>query len=309
MKRLPELVLVLFTIIWGGTFLATRTALHGMGPFTLLFIRFAIGAVLVGVFVRRRPSAREALGALIVSVTIAVAIAAQAEGLKTVGSARAGFLTAFYVPLVPILQGPITGRRASIADILGAIVAFVGLTLLAAGNGFSPSLTLGDVVILFGAVATALQVVLMSRFASDGDAKSITALQLAGVAMLSVGGATAEGMRATPMALSVAVVLGVVATAVGLFAMNWAQRTISPTRAALIYALEPVWAALFGFLAGEKLGTTALVGGGLVVVGALVGEFLPERWFATGFSKRRWKMQWASSRRLLAAARSGDCEL
>jgi len=308
-KRLPELVLVLFTIIWGGTFLATRTALHGMGPFTLLFIRFAIGAVLVGVFVRRRPSAREALGALIVSVTIAVAIAAQAEGLKTVGSARAGFLTAFYVPLVPILQGPITGRRASIADILGAIVAFVGLTLLAAGNGFSPSLTLGDVVILFGAVATALQVVLMSRFASDGDAKSITALQLAGVAMLSVGGATAEGMRATPMALSVAVVLGVVATAVGLFAMNWAQRTISPTRAALIYALEPVWAALFGFLAGEKLGTTALVGGGLVVVGALVGEFLPERWFATGFSKRRWKMQWASSRRLLAAARSGDCEL
>ncbi|RYG38060.1 EamA family transporter, partial [bacterium] len=128
MKRLPELVLILVTIIWGGTFLATRTALQGMGPFTLLFVRFAIGAVLVGAFVRRRPSAREAMGALIVSVVIMVAFAAQTVGLQTIGSARAAFLTAFYVPLVPLLQGPLTGRRPSRGAVVGAMLAFLGLT-------------------------------------------------------------------------------------------------------------------------------------------------------------------------------------
>ncbi len=275
--RLPELVLALVTVVWGGTFLATRTALHGTGPFTLLFLRFTLGAVLVGAFVRRRPTAREAQGALLVALVMMVAYGAQTVGLRTVGSARAAFLTAFYVPLVPLLQGPLTGRRPSAGVVAGAILAFVGLVVLSAGDGLRPGLSLGDALILVGSLASALQIVLVGRFASAGNVPATTTLQLAGVALLALSGAGAEGMRATPTGLALAAGLGVVGTAGAVFAMNWAQRTVSPARATLIYALEPVWAALFGALAGERLGVGGAIGGGLVIAGALVGEFVPDR--------------------------------
>ena len=277
MKRLPELVLLGVTTVWGGTFLATRAALSGTGPFTLLFLRFAVGALLVGTLVRRRPTARELHGALAVALVTALAMATQTIALRTVESARAAFLTALYVPLVPLLQGPLTGRRPTPGAILGAALAFVGLAALSLDGGMTLSFGLGEALLVLGALASALQIVLVGRVSRTGDASTLTALQLAGVALLVLSGAATEGLRVTPAALGLAAGLGVVATAGALWAMNWAQRTVSPARATLIYALEPVWAAAFGAIAGERLGPWGAVGGGLVVAGALAGEFLPAR--------------------------------
>lgn len=275
MKRLPELVLLGVTAVWGGTFLATRTALAGTGPFTLLFLRFALGAGLVGAFLRRRPTGRELHGALLVALVTAIAMATQTFALRTVESARAAFLTSLYVPLVPLLQGPLTGRRPGAGAIFGATLAFVGLAALSSDGGLTLKFGFGEALLVVGAVASALQIVLVGRVSATGDASMITALQLGGVALLTLSGAATEGLRVTPVGLVLAAGLGIFATAGALWAMNWAQRTVSPARATLIYALEPVWAAGFGALAGERLGCWGAVGGGLVVAGALVGEFLP----------------------------------
>jgi drug/metabolite transporter (DMT)-like permease len=280
-KRLPELLLLLAAAIWGGTFLATRTALAGIGPFSLVFLRFAIGAVVIGAFVRRRPTASEIQGAVLIAVVTTIALVTQTIGLKTVESARAAFITALYVPLVPLLQGPLTGRRPTLGVILGAIIAFLGLAALASDGELSIRVGLGEVLMLVGALASALQIVLVGRFAASGDPLPITAVQLAGVALLALSGVANEPMHFTPTGLVLAGGLGLIATAGGYWAMNYAQRTVSPGRATLIYALEPVFAALFGVLAGEKLGVWGCVGGGLVLAGALVGEFLPERRMAT----------------------------
>ena len=278
MKRLPEMVLLGVTAVWGGTFLATRAALVGTGPFTLLFLRFAVGALLVGAFVRRRPTGQELQNALLVALVTAVAYATQTIALRTVESSRAAFLTALYVPLVPLLQGPLTGRRPTAGAAVGAILAFSGLAALSLdGGGVSLRFGVGEALLLVGALACALQIVLVGRFASRGDASMLTALQMAGVAALTLSGAATEGLHATVPSLTIAAGLGVVATAGALWAMNWAQRTVPPARATLLYALEPVWAAAFGVLAGERLGPWGAVGGGLVVAGALAGEFLP-RW-------------------------------
>ncbi len=277
MKRLPELVLVLVTAIWGGTFLATRAALAGTGPFTLLFLRFGIGALLVGSFIRRKPTGRELYGALMVALVTAVAMATQTIALRTVESARAAFLTSLYVPLVPLLQGPLTGRRPTVGAVLGAALAFAGLVALSLDGGLTLRFGLGEGLLVVGAVASALQIVLVGRVSGQGDPSVLTALQLAGVALLTLSGAATEGMRTTPTGLAIAAGLGIVATAGALWAMNWAQRTVSPSRATLIYALEPVWAAAFGAIAGEQFGPWGAVGGGLVVAGALTGEFLPVR--------------------------------
>lgn len=276
MRRLPEVVLLLVTAVWGGTFLATRVALAGTGPFTLVFLRFALGAVLVGAFLRQSPTSREWRGGLMVGVATALAIGTQTLGLRTVESARAAFLTALYVPLVPLLQGPLTGRRPTTGAAAGAALAFIGLAALASDGELSLRFGLGEALMVVGAVASALQIVLVGRYAG-GAASGITTIQLGGVALLALSGAASEGMRVDTAGLGIAAGLGIFATAGALWAMNWAQRTVSPARATLIYALEPVWAAVFGTLAGERLGPWGAVGGGLVVAGALVGEFAPRR--------------------------------
>lgn len=275
--RLPELLLLLAAAVWGGTFLATRTALAGIGPFSLVFLRFAIGALVIGAFVRRKPTAFEIQGAVLIAVVTTIALVTQTIGLKTVESARAAFITALYVPLVPLLQGPLTGRRPTVGTILGAGLAFIGLAALASDGDLSLKVGFGEVLILVGALASALQIVLVGRFASQGDPLPTTAVQLAGVALLALSGAANEPLRVSTTGLVLAGGLGLVATAGCYWAMNYAQRTVSPARATLIYALEPVFAAVFGVMAGEKLGAWGCAGGGLVVAGALVGEFLPER--------------------------------
>ncbi|MCY1430213.1 hypothetical protein D9M71_461550 [compost metagenome] len=69
----------------------------------------------------------------------------------------------------------------------------------------------------------------------------------------------------------IAVALGL-ASALIQFVMNWAQRVVDPSRAAIIYAGEPVWAGIIGRIAGERLPVIALLGGALVVLGVLVSE-------------------------------------
>jgi len=277
-RRLPELMLLVASVVWGGTFLATRTALAGVGPFTLVFLRFAIGAIVIGAFVRRKPTASEIQGAILVAVATAIALVNQTIGLKTVESARAAFITALYVPLVPLLQGPLTGRRPTSGMILGAVVAFFGLAALASDGDLSLKVGLGEILILVGALASALQIVLVGRFATaNGDPMPTTVVQLAGVALLALSGATGEPLHVTSTGLILAGGLGLFATAGCYWAMNYAQRTVPPTRATLIYALEPVFAAIFGVMAGEKLGVWGCLGGGLVVAGALIGEFWPQK--------------------------------
>jgi len=276
-KRTPEIVLVLVTAIWGATFPVTRMAIQTTGPYTVVFLRFAIGAILVGSLVRRTPSAQEVKSALWVALAMAVAIGCQTIGLRTVEGGRAAFITALYVPLVPVLQVLITRRRPAPEVFVGAAMAFLGLALLACDGGMALQFGTGEALILVGALASAVQILLIGRFATEGDARMSTAIQLAGVAILTLGGASAEGMRTTATGLACVGFLGILGTAGAILAMNWAQKTVSPAKATLIYALEPVWAAVFGVLAGERLGTWSAAGGGLVIVGALLGELTPAR--------------------------------
>jgi len=277
-SRLPEVVLFLVALVWGGTFLATRVAMEDTGPFAFLAVRFLIGAALVGAFVRRRPSRNEMKAGVLIGLTLLIAYALQTIGLRHTTSARSAFITSLYVPLVPLLQYPFTGVRASRAAWWGAGLAFVGLAFLSMEGDLSLQFGLGEWLTLGAAVASAVQIVLIGRFAGSGDSTRLTAIQLGFVGLASVALLPLDGPFAfTTRALVIAVGMGVVATAGALWAMNWAQRSVAPSRATLIYATEPVWAAMIGLIAGERIGSTAGIGAALIVGGILVSEFGPAR--------------------------------
>ncbi len=276
---MPELTLLLLALIWGGTFLATRTILREVGPFTLLALRFGLGAGTLGLVLGRRwrPSREEWRLGAVVGVVVALAYGGQTIALRTVASSASAFLTASGVPLVAVFQTLLMRRGPSPRVWAAAGIAAAGVALLAIGPGFRFALGAGELLTLGAAVAGALQVVLVGRWGARFDPLRFTMVGLLVVAGLAAPLALFEAHPApSGTAAGLVLLMGTVATGGALGLMTWAQRSVEPSRAVLIYALEPVFAGIVGRLAGESLGPWAFVGGGLVAGAAVLGEW-PER--------------------------------
>ena len=203
----------------------------------------------------------------------------QTLGLQTIPSSTSAFLTALYVPLVPLLQWAALRARPGLSSLAGTGCALAGLLLLTGGGLTGLGLGRGEVATVAGAVATAAEIVLISRFAGTVDARRVTVVQLAATAVLALAlrPATGEALPGpSPTLLLTAGGLGL-ATALIQLTVNWAQRCVPATRATVIYTGEPLWAALFGRLAGERLPASALAGGALIVLGVVVSEVPPPR--------------------------------
>lgn len=129
---------------------------------------------------------------------------------------------------------------------------------------------------LICAFVIALEIILIGYFAGKVNLRRVTVIQLAVASFSSFASMPLVGEHNIPSfswQLSILVLSLGLASALIQFVMNWAQRMVDPTRAAIIYAGEPVWAGLFGRrIAGERLPLLALLGGLMVVLGVLVGE-------------------------------------
>ncbi|KCW37723.1 eamA-like transporter family protein [Acinetobacter baumannii 1032359] len=211
----------------------------------------------------------------VIGLVIAAGYGTQTIGLQTIPSSESAFLTALYVPLVPILMWLIFRKTPHIMTWVGAALAFTGLVLLT-GNGFKQiSLSFGQLLTVLGAFAIALEIIFISYFAGKVNLRRVTIIQLGVASLLSFTIMPIVGEHTIPAfswpLILIAVALGL-ASALIQFVMNWAQRVVDPSRAAIIYAGEPVWAGIIGRIAGERLPVIALFGGALVVLGVLVSE-------------------------------------
>jgi len=144
------------------------------------------------------------------------------------------------------------------------------------GNGFEQiSLNFGQLVTVLGSLAIALEIIFISYFAGKVNLRRVTVIQLGVASLVSFAIMPVVREHAIPAfswpLVLLAVALGL-ASALIQFVMNWAQRMVDPSRAAIIYAGEPVWAGIIGRIAGERLPIIALLGGALVVLGVLVSE-------------------------------------
>lgn len=276
-SRLPDLVLIGITLIWGGTFLAVQTALQWAGPFGFVALRFGTAgalALLLSWRQLRGLTRAELRAGVLMGAVLCGSYGLQTMGLSAIASSKSAFLTALYVPLVPLLMLLLFRRPPPLAAWLGIAVAFAGLVLLSDPSGLEWSFGRGEALTLGGAAMIALEICLLGRYAGQCEPRRMAVVQLLTVALLATLAAVATG-EALPQAAPglVGCVLGLgLATALIQVAMNWAQKTVPATRATLIYAMEPVWGGLVGWLAGEQLTVPALCGAALIVVSVLVAE-------------------------------------
>ncbi|MFJ4587571.1 DMT family transporter [Pseudomonas moraviensis] len=272
-----ECVLVLITMIWGGTFLLVQHAMTVSGPMFFVGLRFAAAAAIVAMFSwrhLRELTVFEVKAGSFIGVAIMLGYGLQTVGLQTIPSSQSAFITALYVPFVPLLQWLVLGRRPGLMPSIGIMLAFTGLMLLSGPSGAALNFSPGEIATLISAVAIAAEIILISTFAGQVDVRRVTVVQLAVTAMLSFLLVVPTGEQIPDFSwllLVTALGLGAASAAIQV-AMNWAQKSVSPTRATLIYAGEPVWAGIVGRIAGERLPAIALVGAGLIVAAVIVSE-------------------------------------
>ncbi|MEZ1421357.1 DMT family transporter [Pseudomonas monteilii] len=277
-----ELVLVFITMLWGGTFLLVHNVMTVSGPMFFVGLRFAAAALFVGVVsARALPGLTftELKAGMLIGVSIMLGYGLQTMGLQTISSSQSAFITALYVPFVPLLQWLVLGRRPGLMPSIGICLAFIGLMLLAGPEGGSLHFSEGEVVTLVSAVAIAGEIILISRYAGQVDVRRVTVVQLATASLLAFLMIVPTQERIPDFSwllLGSAVGLGAMSAVIQV-AMNWAQKSVSPTRAMLIYAGEPVWAGIVGRLAGERLPGVALLGGLLIVIAVVVSELKVRR--------------------------------
>ncbi|HEK1688349.1 TPA: DMT family transporter [Pseudomonas putida] len=272
-----EWVLVFITMLWGGTFLIVHNVMTVSGPMFFVGLRFAAAALFVGLVSARALSGltfTELKAGVLIGVSIMLGYGLQTMGLQTISSSQSAFITALYVPFVPLLQWLVLGRRPGLMPSIGICLAFVGLMLLAGPEGGALNFSEGEIVTLVSAVAIAGEIILISRYAGEVDVRRVTVVQLATASALSFLMIVPTQERIPDFSwLLLASALGLGAmSAVIQVAMNWAQKSVSPTRATLIYAGEPVWAGIVGRIAGDRLPGVALLGGLLIVIAVVVSE-------------------------------------
>ncbi|BAP44453.1 membrane protein [Pseudomonas sp. StFLB209] len=281
-NRLPrvskaEAVLIFITMLWGGTFLLVQHAMTVSGPMFFVGLRFAAAALLVALFslkVLRDLTWLELRAGVFIGTAIMLGYGLQTVGLQTIPSSQSAFITALYVPFVPLLQWLVLGRRPGLMPSLGIMLAFSGLMLLSGPQGAALNFSPGEIATIISAVAIAAEIIMISAYAGQVDVRRVTVVQLATASLLAFLMVVPTGERIPDFSwllLSTAIGLGMMSAVIQV-AMNWAQKSVSPTRATVIYAGEPVWAGILGRLAGERLPGLALLGGALIVAGVIVSE-------------------------------------
>jgi drug/metabolite transporter (DMT)-like permease len=269
-----HLALVGAAFFFGTTFLVVKDAVERAGPVPFLGVRFLIGAAVVWPFARRRPSA-PGLGraGALCGAALLGGYLFQTIGLQYVSSSVSAFITYLLVVMVPLLSAALLRRPPRPPTIVGIAVAFAGLFLL---NGARLTFGEGELLTVGCAFCFALHVVLLADFAPRFDPLRLNAVQLAVVgAGCLLPGFLTGGYGFPLSAWLAAAYTGVAASAVAFGLMVWAQRSVGPSRTALMLMLEPVFAGLAGYLAGERLGALGVAGAALILVGIAVAEFAP----------------------------------
>ena len=279
--------LLLATIIWGFAFIAQSVGMDRIGPFTFQAVRCGLAVIFLftvcPIMEAKSGSLRASLAkwadpklwkaGILCGLALFVAASLQQLGLVSTDAGKAGFITAMYIVLVPIL-GIFLGRRIPKGAVCSVVLAVAGLYLLSAMG--ASGLNLGDLCLMGCALAFAVQITCIDRLASGLDGIRLNCIQALTVTVLSLPFAFLTETILVSDLLACwgpLVFAGVLSMGVAYSLQIVGQKALEPTTASLIMSLESVFAALGGaWLLQETMTLPELAGCGLVFAGVVVSQ-------------------------------------
>ncbi len=272
-------ILVLVTVVWGTTFPIVKSATESLSPAVLTAMRFLVASLVLSPWLRLASRQLWLDGGLI-ALVLFISYLTQVVGLTSISSSRAAFITGLNVILVPLIL-PFVRQRVPWTAFLAGAVALFGIGLMSV-QGLTLSFSIGDLWVLGCAVSYALYIVMMDRVVQKYQPLPLAAVQVAVVAVLGLCWASPELIQNPPTTAILEnwlpiLYLGLVATALTTLAQSFAQRLVPAFQTAVIYALEPVFAAIFSvWWLNEKFTTLGLVGAACILVAMLLCQIDPD---------------------------------
>jgi drug/metabolite transporter (DMT)-like permease len=275
----PLLALLAMTAAWGSTFFMIKDVVTRIPVPDLLTIRFAIAALALAVIAgpRLRMSRLTLRRGLLLGLLYGIAQLLQTFGLAHTAASVSGFLTGLYVVLTPLLSAMILRTRIPPAVWAASVLATVGLGVLSL-QGFA--IGYGELLTVASAVVYALHIVALGRMSEPGTALQLSVVQMATIAVVCGVAAAPGGIQLPASGIDWAIViyLALSAGALTMVLQTWAQARVEASRAAVIMAMEPVWAAAFAVaFGGESLTGRMIIGGGAILAAMYLVELAPER--------------------------------
>jgi drug/metabolite transporter (DMT)-like permease len=287
MKKFADISLLFVTFVWGTTFVLVQNAISSLEPFSFNGIRFFIAALLLilwlVLFEKRQLThlnKKVIFSGVFIGFWLFLGYATQTIGLLYTTSSKAGFITGLSVVFVPLLSMLLLKQTLSKNAIFGVIVATIGLFLLTATD--ISSLNIGDGFVFVCAIAFAMQIIFTGKYCDKYPTLLLTVIQISTVCLLSIISSFLfedwSKMFQPKIILSKEVFIAILITAVFATAIAFLlqtnfQKYTTTTRVALIFAMEPVFAAITGyFWAHDRLSTSALFGCLLIFAGMIFAE-------------------------------------
>lgn len=289
MSRLQANVLLLVVaLIWGSAFVAQAQGMDGVEPFTFTGIRFLLGVCIVSPFALRdlraisrrpvQPNRRDSLGVVGLGLLLTLGAVFQQIGLVSTSVTNAGFLTALYVPLVPLISWIIMRERPHWSVWPTSIGCLVGTWMLSGAGDVS--LSIGDTWVIASSLFWALHVIYVGRIADRIAAPFLVAcgqFLVCGIACLLwaflTETITFEGIQRAAVPI---LYTGFISVGIAYTGQVVGQRYAEAADAAIILSAETLFAALFGFLMmGDRLNTIGFLGCTLIFVCILAVQLMP----------------------------------
>ncbi|OQM46110.1 EamA family transporter [Anoxybacillus sp. UARK-01] len=272
-----NVMLFLITIFWGSSYLFMKMGLNSIQPFSLIAWRFGIAFCLSSlIFYRRllqldRKIVKRAalLGTILFFVFAFVTV-----GVKSTSTSHAGFLVGFTVVLVPLFSAIFLKKKPEKRVIIGAGAAMCGIGLLTLNHGFA--ISQGDIFCLMTAVSYAAHIMMTGQLTKNVDSIALGVLQLGFCGGLGALCSLLFESPSIPTQIEswIAIFsLSIFCSAIGFVVQTVAQKYTTATYTGLIFSLEPVFAALFGYIFLEEvLPLKGYFGAALVLFGVIYAQ-------------------------------------
>jgi drug/metabolite transporter (DMT)-like permease len=275
-------------MIWGVAFVAQEKSVDLMGAFTFGGVRFLLGAVslipVIAIFERGRSDKAQRRSTLFcglaTGLVLFAAVMLQQYGIELTRSAgKAGFITGMYIVFVPI-AGLVMKKRATLFTWIGVAFAISGLYLLSVTDGFG-SIGFGDLLLVAGAIGWTFHIIFIDRFAPRIRPLRFSLVQFTVCGALSLAGAFIfEDVRLIQLKNGIIPILygGLLSVGVAYTLQTIGQKKVPPAKAAIIFSMEALFAALGGaLLSRERMSLRGYAGCAFIFAGILLSQIVIKR--------------------------------
>ena len=277
-----DILMLLCTICWGTSYLFIKIATRTLSTFNLMAFRFTLAFILTALVYRTalRRLNRGGVGyGVLLGATLFCSNALLTFGLQTTTIGNAGFLIGLTVVFVALIQTVLDRAWPGRYLLIGLVLSVLGIGVLTLSMEFR--MHLGDALCILCAFVFAVYIFIVGKAARNHDPAGVCVVHFGVTGLLAWAAALLFGTVVFPAdatTLLATCCLAVFGSVIGTISQLVGQRYATPTRAAFIFTLEPLFAILFACLfAGEELSLRTVLGGGLLLAGVYVSEYRPKR--------------------------------